>query len=90
MSQASQSFDGEKFEVVGERPYYAQGATTPKFQLGDGNIYLSVPGGIRQGPFKIASVDTTSTPIKYKLCRADNTSVDNGALFEETRLTDKP
>jgi hypothetical protein len=59
----------------------------PKFHLDDDNIYVSAPGGVRQGPYKIAGVDTTKTPVRYSLSLVDGTLVDNGALFEETKLT---
>jgi hypothetical protein len=58
----------------------------PKFHLDDDNIYVSVPGGARQGPYRIASVDTTWTPVRYQLSLGDGALVDNGALFEETKL----
>ena len=48
---------------------------------------VSVPGGTSRGLFKIASVEVTSTPIMYELSRTDGTLVDDGDLFEETRLT---
>lgn len=59
----------------------------PKFHLDDDKIYVSAPGGARRGPYKIVSVDTTSTPVIYSLSLADGTLVDNGSLFQETRLT---
>ena len=59
----------------------------PKFHLDDDKIYVSISGSTSQGPYKIASVQTNTTPIKYSLSYADGTLLDNGALFEETRLT---
>ncbi|KAL9121381.1 MAG: hypothetical protein Q9187_002065 [Circinaria calcarea] len=79
----------EDFEISGERPYVTASATPPKFHLDDRNIYIKAAGGAGRGPYTIANVDTTSTPIKYSLTRADGASVDNGALYEETRLEQK-
>ena len=58
----------------------------PKFHLDDDKIYIFISGGASQGPYKIASVQTNTTPIKYSLSHADGTAGQR-VLFEETRLT---
>ena len=58
----------------------------PAFHLDDDNIYVLGAGGDRRGPFKIASVESESHPIKYTLKSRDGTAVDNGQKFEELRL----
>ena len=58
----------------------------PKFHLADENIYVRAAGSQRRGPYKIDRVDTISTPVRYSLATSDGTLVDNGAMFDETRL----
>ncbi|MCJ1250435.1 hypothetical protein MMC30_007663 [Trapelia coarctata] len=79
-------FDEEEFDVSGERPWVAQAVRAPQFHVDDDQIYIKATAGARRGPYKIASVDASVTPVRYTLCSADGAMVDDGVVFEETRL----
>lgn len=54
----------------------------------DAKVQLLRPGGTEyEGPYWVATVDTASTPIKYKLCHEDGTKANGGSEVEEGQLS---
>ena len=59
----------------------------PQFHRND-TVYLQTAGNAsREGPYVVASVNTTSNPPKYVLSQADGSPVNGGNEVEESRLS---